>query len=96
MFKLFGFLHELFPWWGTIAVATLIARVLVSPLVVYSQSECLVTRRPVRHLLFLSSGNTAKMSQTMPELQAAQQAFAKARRIGNQSDSKFCWAWTAD
>ena len=39
MFKLFEALHELLPWWGTIAAATLAARLLMSPMVVYSQSK---------------------------------------------------------
>lgn len=40
MFHIFNYLHEMFPWWGTVAVATLIARLLMTPLVVYSQSQC--------------------------------------------------------
>ena len=39
MFKALEALHELFPWWGTIAAATLLARLLMTPMVVYSQSK---------------------------------------------------------
>jgi membrane protein insertase Oxa1/YidC/SpoIIIJ len=91
MFKVFEYVHEFAPWWGTIAVATLIARVLMFPLAIYSQSKYIITDpvRPVIVSMLKCTGNTARMSHVMPEMQEAQQRFQKARRIGNQADSEF-------